>query len=152
YTDNEDVVAAAYLHDVLEDVPSERYSEEKMLADFGARVLEIVERTSENKRADEKAKPWTERKEYYLEHLENLKDQDALIVSVADKIHNIDSMLADYQQVGEDLWKRFNAPKEKQLWYYKEIGRIIGEKPVPDELKKTLLEKIAKLAEIIEQN
>ncbi|MDR2360884.1 MAG: HD domain-containing protein, partial [Oscillospiraceae bacterium] len=39
YTDNEDVVAAAYLHDVLEDVPSERYSEEKMLADFGARVL-----------------------------------------------------------------------------------------------------------------
>ncbi|MDR2063244.1 MAG: HD domain-containing protein [Candidatus Nomurabacteria bacterium] len=152
YTNSEDAVVAAYLHDVLEDVPSERYSEKQMLADFGKRVVEIVERTSENKRADEVAKPWEERKKYYLSHLEGLEDQDALIVSVADKIHNIDAMLADYQQVGEDLWEKFNAPKEKQLWYYEEINRIVSQKPVPEEMKKTLSEKIAKLADIIKQN
>jgi hypothetical protein len=41
-----------------------------------------------------------------------------LRVTVADKLDNARSMLADYRRIGEELWEHFNAGKEDQLWYY----------------------------------
>lgn len=42
---------------------------------------------------------------------------DGMLV-MADKIANLRSMLADYRRIGDELWKRFNAPKELIAWYY----------------------------------
>ncbi len=39
-------------------------------------------------------------------------------VTIADKVDNARSILADLQVHGEELWKRFNAGREDQLWYY----------------------------------
>ena len=41
-----------------------------------------------------------------------------LRVTIADKVDNARAILADYQRLGDDIWKRFNAGKADQLWYY----------------------------------
>jgi (p)ppGpp synthase/HD superfamily hydrolase len=61
--------------------------------------------------------PWRERKEKYLAHLQHA-NQDALLIAVADKLHNSRAVLTDYRQIGDKLWSRFSVSKEEQLWYY----------------------------------
>src|SRR5687768_15829819 len=56
YSDDEDVIVAALLHDVLEDAPDE-YSASQIEADFGAKVLDYIKGVSE----DTSAKDWRER-------------------------------------------------------------------------------------------
>ena len=68
----------------------------------------------------DKKLPWRSRKDKYLEYLRSA-NADALIVSAADKLHNARAILADYRVLGEDLWPRFNAAKEDQLWFYGEM-------------------------------
>ncbi|MEI6481610.1 MAG: HD domain-containing protein [Candidatus Saccharibacteria bacterium] len=135
YTDNPDAIIAAEFHDILEDVPADRYSEDRMREEYGDNVVELVKMVSENKRADDAEEaPWEERKQYYINHLSELDNTDALIISAADKIHNLNSMIEDYNRVGEDLWSVFNAPKEKQLWYYEQIFNILSQKDLPEGL------------------
>ena len=150
YTDNEDAVIAAELHDVLEDVSADRYSEQQMLTDFGPDVVKLVKMVSEDKRADDIVqKSWEERKNGYINHLSRLTDRDALIISTADKIHNLSSMIEDYDTIGDDLWTRFNAPKEKQLWYYRQIIDVLETKNLPKDLYRQLSEKVSALSRII---
>ena len=135
YTDNPDAIIAAEFHDILEDVPADRYSEDRMREEYGDNVVELVKMVSENKRADDAEEaPWEVRKQYYIDHLSELENKDALIISAADKIHNLSSMIEDYDRVGEDLWSVFNAPKEKQLWYYEQIFDILSQKDLPEGL------------------
>ncbi len=42
-------------------------------------------------------------------------------MSCADKVHNARSILRDYRALGEQLWLRFNASGDEQLWYYREL-------------------------------
>ena len=84
--------------------------------------------------------PWRERKERYLEHLEEAPD-DALRVSLADKVHNARAILYDYREVGEELWSRFRGSREESLWYYRELAEIFCRRrpgPLADELRRTV--------------
>lgn len=153
YTDNKNAIIAAELHDVLEDVPESRYSESQMLQDFGKEATDLVKMVSEDKRADDKIKKtWQDRKDSYINHLLKSSNRDALIIATADKINNLQSMLYDYQQIGEQLWTRFNAPKEKQLWYYKTILGILHDKNLPDDLINCLSEQINQLQKIVDKH
>ena len=129
YTDDEDVIVAGLLHDVLEDVPE--YTKEDLRNDFGERVCKIVQEVSEDKDpndSQEKEKiSWQERKERYIANLKT-DSQEALLVSCADKIHNLKAMLAAYKNQDEELWKNFNAPKDKISWYYGEVLEIMKDK------------------------
>jgi (p)ppGpp synthase/HD superfamily hydrolase len=149
YTDDEDATVAALLHDILEDVSGKIYSSEDMRRDFGEKVVGIVEDVSENKRIGEPEKPWRERKEAYLEHLRSLDDVAPLLVSVADKIHNLMSILADYDTVGDKVWDRFNASKEDELWYYRELVEMFNQKIFPEALKTRYNTLFTRLKEII---
>lgn len=128
YTNDEDIVVAGLLHDVLEDVKGYYYAD--MVRDFGERVAQIVQGVSEDKdpnvESDEKA-TWEERKLKYLAGLENDSDE-SLMVCAADKIHNLQSMVDAYKEKGEALWDNFNSPKEKKLWLYKEILTFLKNK------------------------
>lgn len=125
---DEDQVIAALLHDSIEDcigeVPDIR---EQIDARFGAIVLEIVEACTD---ADEDPKPpWRERKEAYISSLRAKPvGHPALIVSLADKLHNSRSILTDYQRLGEQLWSRFRGGREGTLWYYRELADVFREK------------------------
>jgi len=119
---DEDQAIAALLHDAVEDqggLPTL----DTIRHLFGDRVADAVESCSDSTASDPTKKlPWRERKEKYLAHLRSTKNEDALLVAVADKLHNARAILSDYREQGERLWGRFNAPKTDQLWLY---GRLV---------------------------
>ncbi len=143
----EDQFIAALLHDVLEDGGVE-YAE-TIEADFGPNVLRIVKALSDAlPKAGEKKKPWVERKTEYLAHLADA-DQEVLLVSAADKWHNLSSIRDDQLNIGDEVFKRFvsSAPlleekKRLTLWYYSEVVRIYRERGVAgaDALERILRE------------
>jgi (p)ppGpp synthase/HD superfamily hydrolase len=130
------------LHDAVEDqggVPTL----ETIRHLFGERVADAVELCSDSTVSDPALKlPWRERKEKYLAHLRNA-NEDALIVAVADKLHNARAILTDYRERGDDLWTRFNASKNEQLWYYHALIETFHQTRAPETLVAEL-EKVIK--------
>ena len=41
-----------------------------------------------------------------------------LRVSLADKLYNARAMVDDVERFGDDVWGRFKAGKQDQIWYY----------------------------------
>ncbi len=116
---DEDQAVAALLHDAIEDQPDGGRTRDTIRARFGDRVATLVEACTD---ADTHPKPpWRERKERYLEHLPDAPHAARLIV-LADKLHNARAILADHRAVGEQIWARFNAPKDSTLWYYRALA------------------------------
>ena len=62
-----------------------------------------------------------ERKKDYLHELKDA-DAETRLVSASDKLHNVRTILADYRQAGEAIWKRFSGKKEGTLWYYRALS------------------------------
>ena len=151
YTTDEDVIVAGILHDVLEDVRPSIYSEADMRGDFGDKITDIVKDVSEDKVAGEPEKPWIERKKGYLAHLDNLANVESIIVSTADKIHNLTDMLDEYERVGDGLWEKFNASKDDELWFYKSFLEIIQKKAIPEKMKADLESLVNMLESVIKQ-
>jgi len=120
---DEDEAVAALLHDALEDHPT-LAPPEVIAGRFGDVVLGIVREcsdTGDDYRGGPKA-PWRDRKTKYLDHILVASPQ-ARRVSLADKVDNARAVLNDYREVGDELWRRFNAGKEDQLWYY---GKLVA--------------------------
>lgn len=111
---NENLVAAGYLHDSVEDA---HVTIPQLKELFNGRVAELVDLQSEDK-----TKTWQERKDHIMELLKENEDIELEIGILADKLSNVRSLELDYKLHGEKLWLRFNAPKEKQEWYYKSIA------------------------------
>lgn len=72
----------------------------------------------------EKKPPWDERKAAYRTHLSQNADASVLLVSAADKLHNLRSMWFDYQSKPDALWSRFSASAEQSLHNYGELAKI----------------------------
>jgi (p)ppGpp synthase/HD superfamily hydrolase len=140
---DEDQAIAALLHDAVEDqggLPTLATIQHM----FGDRVANTVEACSDSTATNPSEKlPWRQRKDKYLEHLQNA-NADALLVSAADKLHNARAILSDYREVGDELWKRFNAPKEDQLRYYGALVETLRQTAAPkvlvDELERVVKE------------
>lgn len=117
---SEDEAIAALLHDVVEDRGGQRAADE-IRERWGDDIARIVLACSDSVSEDgtEKA-PWRDRKDGYLAHMDR-KRPDELRVSLADKLHNARSVLLDLRSHGDEIWTRFNAGKDGQLWYY---GRL----------------------------
>lgn len=125
YTDDEDIIVAGLMHDILEDVKG--YSEEDMKQEFGERISKIVKEVSEDKDpnvSEDDKDTWVERKDKYLANLEN-DSQEALLVCAADKIHNLHSMIDSYAILRDKLWDSFNASKEQKIEYYGKILEVL---------------------------
>jgi (p)ppGpp synthase/HD superfamily hydrolase len=115
---DEDMAIAALLHDVVEDCGGlPRLREVRKL--FGARVAKTVEGCTDS--FGEPKPEWIERKKDYLREVKHA-DADTRLVSAADKLHNVRTILADYRQDGEAVWTRFNGKKEGTLWYYRALS------------------------------
>jgi len=114
---DEDLAIAALLHDVVEDCGGAPMLKE-VRRRFGGRVAKVVEGCTD---ADTFPKPpWRERKERYIRHLQRA-DADTRLVSAADKLNNVRSILSDYRELGEFVWSRFNGGREGTLWYYRTL-------------------------------
>jgi len=121
YGADEDQSIGALLHDAAEDGGGEATLAE-IRARFGDVVAEIVLGCSDSLVEDPEDKlPWQERKENYLAHLENAS-QSVCLVSAADKLHNVRSIVRDYHEHGEAIWDRFQGRRDGTLWYYETVA------------------------------
>ena len=93
---------------------------------------------------DDSITDWQERSDAYLAHLSGA-DEGSVIVSVADKLHNLLSILADHSEIGDELWGRFNSGKEKQQWWYGAVSEVAAKRIPGNPLVAVLEEKVAEL-------
>jgi (p)ppGpp synthase/HD superfamily hydrolase len=140
YDGSEDMAIAALLHDAVEDQGGEpRLSDIRNR--FGDRVADIVRSCSDsvvNTCAGQQKDDTRIRKMRYIEHLDTA-DQETLLVSLSDKIHNARSILRDLRKFGPAVWERFNSPKEETLRYYRELANAFRRR-LPGQLADELLE------------
>jgi (p)ppGpp synthase/HD superfamily hydrolase len=144
-TDDEDTLIACLFHDILEDVPDE-YSERDMRKEFGDRVTQAVLDVSK----DDQIKDWRARSEAYLEHLKSSAGDEAILVSLADKTHNLLSTLTDFEIYGDDIWRRFSADKHAQLWWYSSVQGVTKQRRPELSLHSKLDTYIKDLRNIVE--
>ncbi len=121
---NDDQLIAGLLHDALEDqstTPNGEVTHVVISEMFGARVLELVEAATDGSSGvprDETT--WRSRKQAHLNEmaLHQETDPEALLVPLADKLANGQSIVNDLHHVGPVVWDRFNAGREDVIWYY----------------------------------
>lgn len=118
-TDDEGLIAAAYLHDVIEDAG---VTYEEVEREFGTRVADLVRGASEDK-----SKTWMERKQATIDHLSRAGREER-ILAFGDKLSNLRSTAKDYLVIGDEIWQKFNV-RDKRLhaWYYESIGNTFAD-------------------------
>ena len=105
-TQEQEVLAAAVLHDVVEDTD---VTAETLKSEFGSRVALLVGAMSENKRPDLPPEDtWLVRKEETIAALEESTDLAVAQLYLADKLSNLRGIARDYEEYGDDLWEFFH--------------------------------------------
>ncbi len=125
-SDNQELLAAAVLHDTVEDADT---TLEEIKEKFGKRVSLLVMTETEDKRAERPPKEsWRLRKEETLSVLKSTKDTDVKKLWLGDKLSNIRSFCREYNKYGDEFWNRFNQNDPKQQeWYYRTIAQALSE-------------------------
>lgn len=109
---SEEVVISGLLHDTVEDTDMTLACIQKR---FGKTVAEIVDGCSEDK-----SLRWRERKTERIEALKTASPEICL-VTCADKLHNLRTVISEYDEIGDIVWERFHGGVEAQTWYYQSI-------------------------------
>ncbi len=125
YTTDEDTIIAGLLHDTLEDTD---YTPDELEADFGTHVRAIVEGVTETLRVERSKYTFEERIDRYFDAL-LAAPPESLLVSAADKIHNMRSIVEEYHDKPDLFRKHFTH----------DIGTMILKY---DRLKNTLTERL----------
>ena len=60
------------------------------------------------------------------------KSDDAILISMADKVDNARTILNNYRKIGEELWERFRGGREGTLWYYRACVDAFGNRSNSD--------------------
>lgn len=125
-TDDRELLAAAVLHDTVEDTDT---TLEEIQEHFGRRVSLLVMTETEEKRENRPpAETWQLRKEETLDILENTKDIHVKMMWLGDKLSNMRSFSREFRKRGDSVWQALNQkdPK-KQAWYYVTIANALRE-------------------------
>ena len=108
---DQEILAAAALHDVVEDTS---ITAEDLEKEFGARVASLV--VSES---DEPGKSWRERKQAAIDRIA-AEPLDAKIVALSDKLSNMRAIYRDYLVQGDSLWSIFHVKdRASHEWHYR---------------------------------
>ena len=114
-TPDQELLAAAVLHDTVEDTD---VTNEDIRAEFGDRVASLVKVDS----VGDDEGTWHERKQKAIDLIANAP-RDAKIVALGDKLSNMRAIARDYYEQGNALWNLFrtNNPKDHE-WHYRGLA------------------------------
>ncbi len=119
-TSDPEILAAAVLHDTVEDTST---TLEEIRNEFGPRVALLVEAETEDKfpglSPDE---TWLRRKKDSLKILKETTDPAVKMLWLGDKLANMRSFYRAWKASGNAFWKDFNQKDPAmQRWYYQSI-------------------------------
>lgn len=124
-TSDQELLAAAALHDTIEDTD---VTIDDLRREFGDRVASMVEAESDKfvEGVSEEAS-WRDRKQAAIDRIA-AAPYDAKIVAMGDKLSNMRAIWRDYQQKGDELWKIFHAKdKAEHEWHYRGLAASLSE-------------------------
>lgn len=139
-TNDQELLAAAALHDVIEDTDT---TADDLKKEFGERVAMLVEAESDDKTGGSKAETWHQRKQDTLDRLRNA-DLDIKIVALGDKLSNMRAIAHDYDVLGDELWNRFTVKDPAEhAWRYHALAEALNDLSDTDAYKEfhTLVNK-----------
>jgi (p)ppGpp synthase/HD superfamily hydrolase len=121
---DEDQAIAALLHDAVEDGGGAPKLAEIRVT-FGDRVGDIVEACSDSLEVDPTKKAeWWLRKIRYIDHLA-VATEDTALVSGADKLSNVRSLIADHAVLGDASFEKFRTGRAGTVWYYCRMVEVL---------------------------
>lgn len=123
-TDDREILAAAVLHDTVEDTDT---TLEEIRENFGKRVALHVMTETEEKREDKPpAETWELRKEETLIILGSTREIGVKMMWLGDKLSNMRSFAREYRKRGDALWQDLNQKDPaRQCWYYTTIAKYL---------------------------
>lgn len=124
-TNDQEMLAAAVLHDTIEDTD---VTYDDLEREFGHRVAELVASETDVKDgAGGKRLSWHERKQRDLENLSRCT-RDEKIIAIGDKLSNMRAIARDYHTIGDEVWNMFRV-KEKSVhaWRYRGLRDALSE-------------------------
>ncbi len=146
-TNDVEVVVAALLHDVLEDVSESVYSAEQMLSDFGDRVTELVKTVSH----DEGRYGKIQSRQNYLEQIK-YGPKEACLISAADLLSNSKDILELYQDKPDGIERDFGGISAVgRQWFWEQRFKILEERLGKDHVIIKELRPILGKMELVHQ-
>ncbi len=119
---DEEIIAAAYCHDLFEDTKCPKKELEEAC---GLVVLGIVEQVTEDKSINEDI-DWEKRKKVYIDQVAKASWQ-AKAVSCADKIHNLQTLMGALEEYGLGYFEYFHRGPEKKLWFEDHFAMMLSD-------------------------
>ena len=124
-TSDQELLAAAALHDVVEDTD---VTLEELRREFGERVAGLVEIESDKSvPGRNEHESWLIRKHAAIERIA-AAPLEAKIVALGDKLSNMRAIARDYDEIGDRLWSRFHAPggRTDLEWRYRSLAKALS--------------------------
>ena len=119
-TDDQELLAAAALHDVVEDTD---VTVEELRKAFGDRIAGLVAAETDNleeKGSEEDS--WHGRKQAAMDRLA-ASPYEVKVVAIGDKLSNMRIIARDYAEVGDKLWDLFHAKdRASHEWHYRGLA------------------------------
>ena len=124
-TTDQELLAAAALHDTIEDTD---VTVEQLRAEFGDRIANLVHAESDQfTEGVSEEDSWHDRKQAAIDRLA-AAPHDAKIVAMGDKLSNMRAIWRDYQTKGDELWKIFHVTdKASHEWHYRGLAKSLSE-------------------------
>ena len=124
-TSDQELLAAAALHDTVEDTD---VTLEQIRTEFGDRVADLVAAESDEIPAGvSEEESWHSRKQAAIDRLSKA-GREAKMVALGDKLSNMRAIARDYAVRGDALWDLFHSkdPKEHE-WHYRGLADALRE-------------------------
>lgn len=122
-TRDPEILAAAVLHDVVEDTD---VTVDEVRAEFGDRIAQIVDSESDKfPEGMSEEDSWQGRKQMAIDRLAEASEE-CKIVAMGDKLSNMRAIARDYAAVGDELWNIFHV-KDKAMheWHYRGLAESL---------------------------